>query len=332
MTKTRGIVLYSGGLDSLLAARILMEQGLDITGFHCILPFVSPGTDPRDLPAARRASQINLPLVFYRCGKEYMDMIKNPAHGYGKNYNPCIDCHIFFFRKAAEYMHETGASFLATGEVVGQRPMSQQKHMLNHIIKETGLQGRLLRPLSAKILKPTLVEEQGLVDRDRLFDISGRGRRRQMELAEQFGITEYESPAGGCLFTDANVARRIRDLMEHHEDYTPLDLFLTTVGRHVRLDDQVKILVSRNEKENVILEKHRDEADYFFEPLFSGPDIFVKGRPDEKEFPFITSVIARYGKPRDDAKEINIYQKGVFLKKILAGERVSDEILNRMRI
>lgn len=199
MSRGRGIVLISGGLDSLLAARVLMDQDLDLIGFYGALPFVAPDADPADLKPVLLASQINLTVHVHRCGKEYIDILRNPAHGYGKHMNPCIDCHIYFIRKAAELMHEINADFVATGEVVGQRPMSQMRHTMNHIEKETGLKGRLLRPLSAKLLGTTIPEEEGIVNRDLLLGINGRSRKEQFELARKYQITEFESPSGGCL-------------------------------------------------------------------------------------------------------------------------------------
>ncbi len=329
---THGIVLYSGGLDSLLAAKVLMDQGIRVTGFHCILPFTDPNISPEELHVSKLAQQIDLPLVHYRCDREYIDMVKNPPHGYGKAVNPCIDCKIFFIRQACKYMTETGADFIATGEVVGQRPMSQQKHTMNHILKETGLQDRLLRPLSAKILKPTLVEKEGLVDREALLDISGRGRRRQMELAEELGITDYTSPAGGCLFTDQNIARRVRDMFENYRETSPLDLFLMTIGRHFRINEKAKIIVSRNEKENLKLEEYREMADIYMKPDFRGPAVFFRGTPDEGSINKAAAVLSRYGKPDETEHSITITVGKETIKIIEAPAPVDEKVLESMRI
>lgn len=269
--------------------------------------------------------------MHYRCDREYIEMVKNPPHGYGKHLNPCIDCKIFFIRKAAEYMIETEADFIATGEVVGQRPMSQLKHTMNHILKETGLQDRLLRPLSAKLLKPTRMEEEGLIDRERLLDISGRGRRRQMELAEKYGIKEYSSPAGGCLFTDANIARRVNDMFSHLETTSPLDLYLTTIGRHFRISEGTKIIISRNEKENIELEKYVTDSDLYMEPDFRGPAAFLRGTPSEEDIFTAASIISRYGKPSED--ENTVFIKNYSDKKsIKAPEAIEDSLLETLRI
>jgi len=296
MGRTKGIILFSGGLDSLLAVRILQDQGIELTGYHVILPFLSPDLDPETLEAASYARALDLPMIYHRAGEEYLEMLRHPAHGYGKHVNPCIDCKIYCIRKAAELMKQTGADFVATGEVVGQRPMSQLKHMLRHIEKESGIEGRLLRPLSARILEPTIPEKEGLVDRDRLLDINGRGRGRQMELAGHYGIEKYSSPAGGCLFTDTFIAPRIMDLLEHSPDVTPVEIYLQTVGRHFRLSDGFRVTVSRNERENNILEDHIDSAPYAFIPDFSGPSALGKGEPGENDIMTTLSIIARYGK------------------------------------
>ena len=198
--KGKCILLYSGGLDSLLAGKILIDLNIEVIGFHCVLPYYPPDTDLEKLDISIYAKQIGLNLRYHRCGDEYIDILKNPPNGYGKHINPCIDCKIYFIKKAVELMQKTDADFVATGEVMGQRPMSQQKNSLNHIENNT-LKGKLLRPLSAKLLVPTIPEITGIVDREKLYDINGRGRSKQFELAKNFGIKNFSSPAGGCLFT-----------------------------------------------------------------------------------------------------------------------------------
>ena len=332
MTKHKCVLLYSGGLDSILAAKVLQEQNIEVIGFHCILPFMPDDFNTDDLAPVKQAKQIDLPLVIYKCGHEYMEMVKSPPHGHGKNMNPCIDCKIFFIKKAAEYMHECGAAFVATGEVVGQRPMSQLKHTLNHIINVTHLEGRLLRPLSAKILKPTLVEEQGIVDRDKLLDISGRGRRIQMQLAEKYGITDYASPAGGCLLTDANVSARLRDLFAYHENYTHIDTYLLTIGRHFRLDDKAKLIVARNEFESIALENCKASAQTFFEPTFKGPTAYLCGEPTKDITELAVSIVCRYGKPDLIENKVIVSQKNAQVNEVIVKEPASEELLNQLRI
>jgi tRNA-specific 2-thiouridylase len=332
MKKPHGILLYSGGLDSLIAAKILMEQNIELTGFHSILPFYPPDIDPETLPQAKLARSIGLKVHYYFCDKDYIDMLQNPPHGYGKHINPCIDCKILFLKKAGEYMKETGADFVATGEVVGQRPMSQLKDMLRHIEKETGLEGKLLRPLSAKILKPTLIEEKGIINRDLLYDISGRSRKKQMELADKFGILEYSSPAGGCLFTDKFYALKARDLFDHHKNIRPIDLYFLTMGRHFRLKKNLKVIIPRNEKENNELEKYSSFGDYIFTPDFKGPLAFVKGEITESDENTIAAMIARYGSPDETENTIAINKQGEPYRSLSAPPPISNETLDEYRI
>lgn len=330
--KRRGILLYSGGLDSLLAGKLLLDQGIDLVGYHFILPFVPPDADPEALMPSVYARQIGLPLKHLRCGRDYMDMVKNPPHGHGKHINPCIDCKIHFMRYAAAAMEEEGASFVATGEVMGQRPMSQVRHMMNHIEKASGLRGKLLRPLCALRMKPTEAELAGIVDRERLLDFSGRNRRPQFELARKFGITDYASPAGGCLFTDAKISRRVRDLLDRHEDYSMADVYLLTLGRHFRLHDGAKFIVSRNEEENRELGKYRAGAACYFEPEFRGPAAFALGRLGDTDAALIGAAIVRYGKPGGESRLIRRYAAGGELPPLEAGTPASDADLERIRI
>ncbi len=332
MSPVKGVVLYSGGLDSILAAKILMDQGIEMTGLHCLLPFYPPDLNPEELESSNLARQIGLKLIFYRCNRDYIEMIKNPEHGYGKNINPCIDCKLFFIKKASELMYELGANFVATGEVVGQRPMSQLKHTLNHIEKVCGLQGRLLRPLSAKILKPTIPEIEGTVDRKKLLDISGRGRKRQMELAEFYGIKNYSSPAGGCLFTDSHFSSRVNDILHHQQNVDMNDIYLLKIGRHFRINDSLKIIVSRNESEGLELEKMISFADFFIRPEFKGPSIFIKGEMKEEDLELLNSIAARYGKVKNNENKLTLFSGDNILREMSAPNPVDEKILEKLRI
>ena len=331
MSDVHGVILYSGGLDSILAAKLLMDQGIDLTGLYCILPFYPPDLNPEDLESSKLARQIGLKLEYYRCDKDYIEMVKNPPHGYGKHINPCIDCKLFFMKKAAELMVKLNADFVASGEVVGQRPMSQLKHTLNHIEKSSGLKGRLLRPLSAKILEPTIPEIEGKIDRSRLLDISGRGRKRQMELAEQYGITNYSHPAGGCLFTDRYFSLRLKDLFVHQDAVSPTDIYLHTIGRHFRINESLKIIVSRDENESCELEKLSGIADCFIRPEFKGPSVFAKGVVNSNDLELINSIISRYGKVAEDEKRLSVISKNN-ISVIKAAQPADDKIIESLRI
>jgi len=332
MPAVKGVLLYSGGLDSILAAKILMEQGIDLTGLYCILPFYPPDLNPDELETSKLAKKIGLKLEYYRCDKEYIEMVKSPPHGHGKHINPCIDCKLFFINKAAWLMKELNADFVASGEVVGQRPMSQLKHTLNHIEKVSGLKGRLLRPLSAKILEPTIPEIEGKVDRARLLDISGRGRKRQMELAQQYGIENYIHPAGGCLFTDRFFSLRLRDLFAHKDVVTATDIYLLTIGRHFRINDSLKVIVSRDEKESIELEKLSAIADYFIRPEFKGPSAFITGSIKEEDLVLINSIISRYGKVTEKENRLRIFLGDKPSREITAVNPADDIIIDRMRL
>jgi len=329
--KGKCILLYSGGLDSLIAGKILIDQGLEVIGLHCILPYFPPDMNTDLLKESVNAAKIGLSLIHYRCGEDYITMLKNPLHGYGKQINPCIDCKIFFIKKAAEIMIETKADFVATGEVIGQRPMSQHKNTLNHIENCT-LKGRLLRPLSAKLLDQTIPEIAGLVDREKLYDISGRGRTRQIELAASLGINDYSSPAGGCLFTDGFIAARIKDLMKYNSDFKQDDLYLLKIGRHFRINSNLKIVVSKNESDSIELEKYEKDSNYFFRPGFSGPSVYVKGKMNEDDISIINSIMCRYGKPTDDENIITIYSNKKFYREIKRIEPIADDVLEKFRI
>jgi tRNA-uridine 2-sulfurtransferase len=330
----KGIHLYSGGLDSLLSAKLLIDQGIDLVGLHFVLPFFAPDFDEENSAPAVRARRIGLKLRFVRCGEEYMKMAQNPPHGFGSHMNPCIDCKIFFMRHAAEIMRSEGASFVSTGEVIGQRPMSQKRDMMTHILKVSGLEGRLLRPLSALKLKPTIPETEGIVDRSKLLDVSGRGRYRQIELAHMWGITDYAAPAGGCLFTDPIIAKRIKDLYRYHPAYSMNDLYLLSFGRHFRLNEKTRFMVSRNEEETLEIEKYKNDADLFMWPDFAGPCIYLVGGADDTAIVFLTSIITRYGKPgKNGTTKIFARRKGFDdIIELDAAEPASDKVLESMRI
>ena len=325
----KGVILFSGGLDSILAAKLLMDQGIDMVGFHCVSPFVSQDTNLDNTEAGIAAKNIGLKLFHYRLDKGYLDMVKNPEHGYGKRMNPCIDCKIYFLQKATEYMEKIGADFIATGEVVGQRPMSQLKNTMNHIHKSSNLKGKLLRPLSAKILEPTAVEESGLVDREKLLDISGRGRGRQIELADKFGIKEYSSPAGGCYFTDEFIANRVRDLFKYNENYSATDFYLLTVGRHFRLSESIKALVGRNQGENESIETNIEDRILGI-PQFTGPSSMIYGDPSDDELQIVASLMVRYGKGDSGSVEF-IFPNGE-KRMVEVANSMKDEDIEKIRI
>lgn len=299
--KVRGVLLLSGGLDSILAGRIMLDEGIELTAVNFVTPFCNCTSRDSSCSASRRAAgQLGIELRVFSADEEYLEMVKNPRFGYGKNMNPCIDCRIYMFGRARDFMETTGASFLVTGEVLGERPMSQRRGAMKIIEREAGIEGLVLRPLSARYFEPTLPEEKGWVKRENLLAIHGRSRKPQFELAEKLGITDYPCPAGGCLLTDPQFAARMKDLFEHGEA-TINDVNLLKVGRHVRLNSRVKAVIGRNESENERLEALFREGDRVLEAAdYPGPVTLVRGKADEEVLNEAAALTVRYGKARDE--------------------------------
>ncbi len=290
--KVKGLGLCSGGLDSILAALVLREQGIDVCWIAFETPFFSADK-------ARKASINNgIPIIVKDITERYMPMLKNPACGYGKNMNPCMDCHALMFRIAGEMMEETGSDFLFSGEVRGQRPMSQNKNSLRYVEKNSGFDGFILRPLSAKVLPETFMERDGMVDRERLYGFSGRSRKPQMAMAKRFGVTDYPAPAGGCLLTDEGYAARLKDLFDHQENSEPSEMDLLSYGRHLRLDENIKIIVGRNKKDNEnLLRLYRQDRDALLRmKSIPGPQVLIPNSCGDEGIAKAASICAGYGK------------------------------------
>jgi tRNA U34 2-thiouridine synthase MnmA/TrmU len=277
--KFTALGLLSGGLDSILAARLLQEQKqLRVEGVTFVTPFFGPER------ARAAAAQIGIPLHELDITEAHFAMLRNPGHGYGKNMNPCIDCHALMFTEAAKLLETLELpGFLFSGEVLGQRPMSQNRQSLETVAKESGTPANILRPLSAKLLPPTQPELEGMVDRDMLLDLEGRSRKPQLALAEKWGITDFPNPGGGCLLTDPPFSRRLRDLFDHQdpETITRTDLELLTIGRHVRMRKDLKIIIGRDEKDNNRLAALARETDTLISLVdFPGPSILIPDNAD----------------------------------------------------
>lgn len=250
----KALALFSGGLDSLLAIRTVQLAGVDVEAVHFLFPFLTEyhRIEEHKRRIAESAAQLAIKLHFVNLGDDYLRIIEQPKFGYGKNLNPCIDCRIFLLLKARELMDHIGASFLVTGEVLGQRPKSQHESAFNIAERETGMRGLILRPLSAHRLKPTLPEERGWIDRGKLLGIVGRGRDTQMALAERWEI-KYPAPAGGCLLTMQEYSKRLKELMEDTGRLEMGAVSLLRFGRHFRLGKGVKAIVGRDSRENLAL-------------------------------------------------------------------------------
>jgi len=282
----KAVGLLSGGLDSTLTVKLMIDQGVEVTVLNFISPFCTCTRKGCRHEALRVAEFFDIPVKVVTAGEDYLEIIRNPKHGYGRNMNPCIDCRIFMFQKAKKHMEEIGAHFIFTGEVLGQRPMSQHRKAMKIIEKESGLEGLVVRPLSAKLLPPTFPEEKQWIDREKLLSIQGRRRIPQMELADELGIKDYPCPAGGCRLTDPNFANRLRESFERGED-TIKDIQLLKYGRHFRLKSGAKVVVGRNEEENKILNGFFEKDDVLIEVTNVGsPIVLVKksnGKEDVKE-------------------------------------------------
>lgn len=292
----KAVALLSGGLDSMLAVKLMLEQGIEVHALNFLTLFCNCTSKGCRHQATKAAEEFKIPIKIMNITEEYMEVVKNPKYPRGRNMNPCIDCRIFTFRKAKEFMKEIEASFVVTGEVVGQRPMSQRKETIAIIEKESGLDGLIVRPLSAKFFEPTLPEKKGVVDRSRLLDIQGRRRVQQIALAKELNINDYPCPAGGCLLTDKGFSDRLRDLLKHNPGYDISDLHLLKAGRHFRISDNLKFIVGRDEKENEKITAFSKEGDFVFDimDLPSAVGLARGGNPSEKDIETMASILARY--------------------------------------
>jgi tRNA U34 2-thiouridine synthase MnmA/TrmU len=275
--KLKALALFSGGLDSTLAVKIITGMDIEVEGIAFETPFFGAQK------ATIAAEAIGLPLTVIDLTAPHLLMLKAPRYGYGKNMNPCIDCHTLMLKTAGTRMEETDVDFLFTGEVLGQRPMSQTRQSLQLVAKHSGYGDVILRPLSAKLLPATKPERDGKVDRTRLLAIHGRGRKIQMELARHYGIADYAPPAGGCLLTDPNFSRRLRDLFDHQTDYRVRDIELLKFGRHFRIKEECKVIVGRNQMDNEAIERLIAENDAVLQMAdVPGPTTLVPGGGDHQ--------------------------------------------------
>ena len=305
----KALALMSGGLDSILAAKIISDQGIEVTG----LCFKSAFFGSKN--AERMAEQIGIPLMIVDFTDDHLEMTKKPKHGYGKNMNPCIDCHAMMLNYAGKIMEEQGYDFLITGEVLNQRPMSQNYKALQTVKEESGYEDKILRPLSALNLQPTEMELSGMVDRSRLLGFNGKTRKPQMALAEKLGIVEYPSPAGGCSLTEPNFAGRLKDLYQHDKENTDsIDINLLKVGRHFRISDKAKAISTRTEEEyKALWERIADDMLIFDTVEYSGSTVALKAskghEPTGDEINLAAAIAARYSKGKDEESVLVKYKR-----------------------
>lgn len=306
--RMRAVILLSGGLDSTLAAKLLLDQGIELHAIHFTSPFCTcsrtraDGTDAAGAGCRSQAQviagELGIPIRTVSKGTGYVEVLRSPRHGRGAAMNPCIDCRVFTLRMAREYMEEIGASFLVTGEVVGQRPMSQREDALRIIERESGCRGLVLRPLSAKHFEPTIPEREGWIDREKLLHIVGRSRKEQIRLARDLELPDTPCPAGGCLLTERSFSRKVRDLLDHVEAPDMVEMNLLKVGRHFRMPDGRKAIVARNETENRRLEALcRGRHTVYVADGFSGPSVSVQGGNGAFPDDLLRKIYTRYSKP-----------------------------------
>ena len=339
----KAVSLISGGLDSMLATRVILDQGIHVEGINFFTGFCVEGHThairSKDKKKEKRnnalwvAEELGIKLHIIDVIEEYKDVVLNPKHGYGQHLNPCLDCKIFMVNKAAAWawMEENDFDFIITGEVIGQRPMSQRKATMPIIARESGADDRLLRPLCAKNLPLTLPEREGWVDRDRLFGFHGRNRSPQIELAKSLGIEEYSQPAGGCCFlTDKSYASKLGDLWQSRGEraYEIDDIMLLKVGRHLRPAPHYKLIISREEGENHYLTGYQHEYTTIRTVSHRGPVTIVDGTPDDDDLLFAARIAARYSQGRDaDRVTLSITPPGKDGREVMVPPLAATEVL-----
>jgi tRNA-uridine 2-sulfurtransferase len=338
MTKSaihKAVALLSGGLDSMLAILTMLRQGIQVSAIRFITPFDPDASDDQTSHGIRYQSlshTYGFEIIMRHLGHKMLDIVTKPKHGYGRNMNPCIDCRILMLKEAKQVMDKIGADFLVTGEVLGQRPMSQRKDMLYHIDKEAGVIDTVLRPLSAKLLRTTIAEQKGIINREMLYALSGRSRKPQIARAGEFGMKDYPSPGGGCLLTEPNYAFRLKDLLAHDQNPAIRDIDLLRIGRHFRYSSRCKIIVGRDEAENALIESMAADNDYLLRVEgYGSPMTLVTGEVPDESLRVAAALCARYS----DAKNV----REIAVKLIQSGTTsivgvipAGDEILDAIRI
>jgi len=333
--KRKAVALLSGGLDSTLSTKMMLDMGIEVIGINFVMPFGfhENTSQINQSEASKSADRLGIQLHIVYLGLEYMEMVRNPLHGYGKAINPCVDCHIYFIKKAGEFMQEIGADFLVTGEVLGQRPMSQKFDRMILIERESGFSGLILRPLSAQHFEPTKPELEGWVDRSRLLAIKGRSRQEQFRLAEQTGVKDYPTPAGGCHLTELSFVPKVRDIFTHSDQLNLRDFKLLKIGRHFRLGDRTKTIIGRDENDNLKLEKAVQNDETLFHWLDgNGPVGILTGKQDEEYLSISLRILLRYTKAKAGVScRISVLHNGEESIRMVTND-ITEEIIHNLRI
>lgn len=324
--KVRAIGLCSGGLDSQLAVCVLKAQGIEVE----IIVFDSPFYNPA--PAIKASKQLDVKLHVIDFTEEIVGLVNNPPHGFGKCMNPCIDCHALMFKRAGQIMIDKGFDFIFTGEVLNQRPMSQNRRSLGVVAKDSSFEDLVLRPLCAKLLEPTKPEREGWVDREKLLALSGRSRKPQFELAKQYGVGDYPSPAGGCRLTEPHYSKRLAELKSHEGLHDSRALTLLRHGRHLRISDKVKLILGRNAEDNKNIEELISEGDIVLTPSeLSGPTGILPKNISEDELNTAASILVRYMKT-DDGQAVYLKVKSDEGERIIEAKALSQSASDQMLI
>ncbi len=302
--KRKALALLSGGLDSTLAVKLMLDLGIEVEALNFTSPFCTcTGKNVGcKSEAVRVAQEFDIPIKVMHKGLDYLEILRNPRHGYGKGLNPCVDCRIYLLRKAKEYMAESGADFVITGEVLGQRPMSQRRDTMRVIERESGLEGLLLRPLSAHFFDPTIPESEGWVDRDKLLAIKGRSRKDQIQLADDLDVKNYPCPAGGCLLTEPSFVPKVKDVFDHSEELNLRDFRLLKIGRHFRIADRTKAIIGRSEADNHLLEAAIQPGETAITWLDGNTPLgVITGRQEQEHLDLACRILLRYTKAEPSA-------------------------------
>ncbi|MBA3065598.1 hypothetical protein FP828_03810 [bacterium] len=301
MNAIKAVALLSGGLDSSLAVKLMLNEGIEVICVNFFTSFcMCDGSKGCRKSAAVVSENFRTELKIVNVSEEFLDIVKNPVHGYGKHLNPCIDCRIFMLKKAGEFMRQIGAKFIITGEVLGQRPMSQNRKAMEVIEKESGLEGFIVRPLSAKFFPPSLPEREGWINRAMLLGIKGRSRKKQYDLTEKLRVSGFACPAGGCLLTDRNFSLIVNDLI-NSDMLTVPNINLAKNGRYFSIGRFFKLFVGRNERENIILKKFARKGDLFLESESKGPVAVGRGELNNENIQYALNIVASYCK-NEEAK------------------------------
>lgn len=327
----KALALYSGGLDSTLAILTMLRQGIPVCAVTFLTGFGCYQAESFREAARNAAAQHGFELIARDITQQFIDIVRSPKFGYGKNMNPCLDCKILMLREAKKILAEVGADFIVTGEVLFQRPMSQRRDTLPVLDRESELKGLVLRPLSAKLMKPTTPELNGLVDRERLHDFHGRSRKPQIALAEAFGLTDYPQPAGGCLLTDPLYAVKLRRMLDENPHVSPHDIAMLRIGRHFRLPSGVKIIVGRDDRDNAELKKMLPAGSpELFVDGYGSPLATIVGAVDEEAIMAAAALTARYSAARKLPVVSVTFVSGA-VRRVIDVAPASDETIEQLR-